>query len=49
MIIAIDYLTKWIEAEPFAKITEKNAKNFIWENIVCRFGIPKVIISDNAR
>ncbi|GFZ14451.1 hypothetical protein Acr_24g0006410 [Actinidia rufa] len=47
-----DYLTKdarMIKKEPFAKIIEKNTRNFIWKNIVCRFGIPKVIISDNAK
>ena len=49
LIVTIDYFTKWIEAEPLAKITERNTKNFIWKNIVYRFGIPKVIISDNAR
>ena len=49
LIITIDYFTKWIEAEPFAKITERNTKNFIWKNIVCRYGIPKIIVSDNAK
>ncbi|GFZ01679.1 hypothetical protein Acr_15g0002880 [Actinidia rufa] len=49
LIVAIDYFTKWIEAQPLAKITEKNTRDFIWKHLVCRFGIPKVIISDNAR
>ncbi|GFS43259.1 hypothetical protein Acr_00g0084400 [Actinidia rufa] len=49
LIVAIDYFTKWIEAEPLAKITEKNTRDFIWKHIICRFGVPKVIISDNAR
>ncbi|GFZ14654.1 hypothetical protein Acr_24g0008440 [Actinidia rufa] len=49
LIVAIDYFTKWIKAQPLAKITEKNTRNFIWKHLVCRFGIPKVIISDNAR
>ncbi|KAK8913989.1 hypothetical protein KSP39_PZI024103 [Platanthera zijinensis] len=48
IIMAIDYFTKWIEAEPLAKITEENAKQFVWKNIVCRFGIPAVIITDNG-
>ena len=47
--VAIDYFTKWIEAEPLAQITKKNTKNYIWKNIICQFGIPKVIISNNAR
>ena len=49
LIVAIDYFTKWVEAEPLARITEKNTRNFVWKGIICRFGIPKVLISDNAR
>ena len=49
MIVAIDYFTKWIETESLAKITERNARIFVRKNIFCRFGIPKVIISGNAR
>ncbi|XP_075670216.1 uncharacterized protein LOC142639981 [Castanea sativa] len=36
LIVGIDYFTKWVEAEVLATITEKNVRNFIWKNIVCR-------------
>ena len=49
LVVGIDYFTKWVEAEPLAKITQQNVKNFIWKNIVCRFGVPRVLISDNGR
>ncbi|GFY91230.1 hypothetical protein Acr_07g0014260 [Actinidia rufa] len=49
LIVAIDYFTKWIETQPLAKITEKNTRDFVWKHLVCRFRVPKVIISDNAR
>ncbi|GFZ19296.1 hypothetical protein Acr_28g0000010, partial [Actinidia rufa] len=49
LIVAIDYFTKWIEAQPLAKITEKNTRDFVWKHLICRFGVPKVIISDNAK
>ncbi|KAL0401760.1 UNVERIFIED_CONTAM: Gag-Pol polyprotein [Sesamum latifolium] len=49
LLVAIDYFTKWIEAEPLARITEGEVMKFIWKNIVCRFGIPQEIISDNGR
>ncbi|GFY91031.1 hypothetical protein Acr_07g0012270 [Actinidia rufa] len=49
LIVAIDYFTKWIEAQLLAKITEKNTRDFVWKHLVCRFEVPKVIISDNAR
>ncbi|KAL0288882.1 UNVERIFIED_CONTAM: hypothetical protein Scaly_2717600 [Sesamum calycinum] len=48
LIVAVDYFTKWVEAEPLAKILEKEVFKFLWRNIVCRFGIPHAIISDNG-
>ncbi|GJR98185.1 reverse transcriptase domain-containing protein [Tanacetum coccineum] len=48
IIVAIDYFTKWIEAKPLAKTTGKEVKNFMWQNIVCRFGLPRVIVTDNG-
>ncbi|KAL0420201.1 UNVERIFIED_CONTAM: Ribonuclease HI [Sesamum latifolium] len=49
LLVAIDYFTKWVEAEPLARITEGEIMKFIWKNIVCHFGIPREIISDNGR
>nr|GEU35830.1 reverse transcriptase domain-containing protein [Tanacetum cinerariifolium] len=42
VIVAIDYFTKWIEANPLARITSKDVKKFVWENIVCQFGLPRI-------
>ena len=44
LIIAIDYFTKWVEAMPSATIIEAKIMSFVWKNIVCKFGIPHVII-----
>ena len=49
LLVAIDYFTKWVEAEALATITEAKIWNFVWKNIICRFGIPMMIISDNGR
>ncbi|KAL0411285.1 UNVERIFIED_CONTAM: hypothetical protein Slati_3718200 [Sesamum latifolium] len=49
LLVAIDYFTKWVETEPLACITEGEVMKFIWKNIVCRFGIPREIVSDNER
>jgi len=49
LLIAIDYFTKWVKVEPLAVITEDKIQTFVWKNIICRFGIPKTIISDNGR
>ncbi|GJZ50661.1 reverse transcriptase domain-containing protein [Tanacetum coccineum] len=48
IIVAIDYFTKWMEANPLAKISSKEVKKFVWENIVCRFGLPRIIVTDNG-
>ena len=39
LIIACEYFTKWVEVEAVATITQKNVEIFLWENIVCRFGV----------
>ena len=49
LVVGIDYFTKWVEAEPLANITQQNIKNFVWKNILCRFGLPKVLVSDHGR
>ena len=46
LVVGIDYFTKWVEAEPLASITQQNVKNFVWKNIVCKFGVPKVLVSE---
>ena len=49
LVVGIDYFTKWVEAEPLASITQQKVKNFVWKNIMCRFWVPKVLVSDNGR
>nr|GFB69427.1 reverse transcriptase domain-containing protein [Tanacetum cinerariifolium] len=49
LIVAMDYFTKWIEAKAVATITGGQVKKFVWDNIVCRFGISGEIISDNGK
>ena len=48
LLICTDYFTKWIEAKPLANIRNVDVKRFIWKNIVTRFGVPYVLISDNG-
>ena len=38
-----------MEAKALATITEKNIRSFVWRNIICRYEIPKVIISNNGK
>ena len=48
LLVATDYFSRWIEAEAFVSIKDKEVTQFIWKNIVCGFGIPQSIISDNG-
>ena len=45
--VGTDYFTKWVEAKPLVNIRDVDAKMFMWENIVTRFEIPHILISDN--
>jgi len=49
LLVGVDYFTKWIEAVPIASISAKNMQKFVWRSIVCRFGVPHTIITDNGR
>lgn len=49
LLVAIDYFIKWFEAEALVTITEVRIRSFVWKNIICRFEIPRTIISDNGR
>ena len=49
LVVCIDYFTKWVEAKALATIMEKNVWSFAWRNIICRYGIPRVLVSDNGK
>jgi transposase InsO family protein len=46
-VVAVEYFSKWIEAKPLATITSATVQKFFWQNIICRFGVPKAITIDN--
>jgi ribonuclease HI len=48
ILVVAEYFTKWVEAEALASISSKLIQNFIWRNIICRFGLPHAIVSDNG-
>lgn len=47
--VVIDYFTKWVKAEPLSTFTEAKTSNFIWKNIIYRFGILHPLMTDNGR
>ena len=48
LLVGIDYFIKLGEVEPLANIRDVDAKKFVWKNIVTRFGVPHILISDNG-
>ena len=48
MLVAVDYFTKWAEAEALANIRDVDVKKFIWKNIITRFRVPDSLISNNG-
>jgi hypothetical protein len=48
VVVAVEYFSKWIEAKPLATITSAIVQKFFWQNIVCRFVVPKAITVDNG-
>ena len=49
LVVGIDYFTKLVEAKALATITEKSIRNFARRNIICRYGIPRVLVSKNGK
>ena len=46
MYVAIDKFTKWPEVEAARKVTSQLAVKF-FKGLVCRFGVPNRVITDN--
>ena len=48
ILVAIDYFTKWVEANSDFVLKAKHVAWFLENNIICQFGVPHEIISDNG-
>ena len=48
IIVAMDYFTKWAEAMPTFKVDGETTAFFVFNHIIARFGIPKVIVIDHG-
>ena len=49
IVVATDYLTKWPEAKAVPNAQAVSAASFIYEEIICRHGCPKEILSDQGK
>ena len=48
ILLAVDYVSKWVEAIPTITCDAKVLLCFIWSNIFSRFGTPRAVISDEG-
>ncbi|NHN22266.1 transposase family protein, partial [Bacillus amyloliquefaciens] len=48
ILMAVDYVSKWIEASALPRCDAQSVAKFLGKNIFCRFGIPRVIITDGG-
>jgi hypothetical protein len=48
MLVAVDYVSKWVEAIASPRADAKTVINFLKKNIFSRFGTPRVLISDGG-
>ncbi len=46
--MAIDHYSKWCEAKAVADHGAKTAARFLEDDIICRYGVPKFILTDNG-
>jgi hypothetical protein len=49
IVVATEYLTKWPEARAIPDMTASTVAKFIYEDIICRHGCPKEILSDQGK
>ena len=47
IIVAIDYLIKWIEARPITAKEADKITQFLFEEIIIQYRVPKEILSNN--
>jgi hypothetical protein len=48
ILVAVDYVSKWVEAMPCKKADSKHSKKMFEEIIFPRFGVPRMVISDGG-
>ena len=49
ILVAVDYVSKWVEAITTSHNDAKTVHKFLKKNIFTRFGVPRSIISDEGK
>ena len=48
VIVAIDHFTKWVEAQSLETADAQSVLAFVYEEVICRHGVPQRITSDRG-
>ena len=48
VLVAVDYVSKWVEATALPNNDARSVTKFLQKNIFTRFGVPRIIISDGG-
>ena len=48
ILLAVDYVSKWVEAKATRTNDAKVVVDFVRSNMFCRFGVPRAIVSDQG-
>jgi transposase InsO family protein len=48
ILVAIDHYSKWCEAKVVADHGARTAARFLEDEIICRYGVPKFVLTDNG-
>ncbi|CAL1407010.1 unnamed protein product [Linum trigynum] len=48
ILVAVDYVSKWVEEAALPTNESKTVVNFMRKNLFTRFGVPRVVISDEG-
>jgi hypothetical protein len=48
ILVAIDHYSKWCEAKAVADHGAKTMSRFLEDDIICRYGVPKFVLTDNG-
>jgi len=48
IVVAMDYFSRWPEARPLKMANADTVATFLYEEIICRFGAPRILQSDRG-
>src|SRR6266511_1751302 len=46
IVVAINYFSRWPEARPLKIVNADTVVTFLYEEIICRFGVPRILQSN---